>query len=199
MTNLGEVKNGIVSFDDKESAVKSKSKLKTYHSSSEDEESRGSRDQAHQGDKKKQSVDRKSIEHKEKLRQRFLEKQKLSSTETTVKTVTAVKPTGKFYEGSSDEEEEEEDRPDPVQPSGSGDVFKNLKSFSNVWQDSGDEQDEDDSESESSLDSSDSEEEDEEDADVRRANLHKQLLEAAGDATSDPSSQLVMTRYQHKL
>ena len=202
-TNLGEVKNGIVSFDEKTATAKSQSKLKAYHSSSEDEEAGEGGGKSQQAStKKKSSVDKKSTEHKEKLRQRFLEKQKLSSTESSVKPLIITKPKGKYYEGSSDEEDEEKDEKNnqteekPVKES--GDVFKNLKTFSNVWQDSDDEEEDEESESDSSEDSSDSED-NEEESNTKRANLHKQLQEAAGNTNSDPNSKLVITRYDPTL
>ena len=205
-THLGELKNGIVSFDEKSAAAKSQSKLKAYHSSSEDEEGGGGGGKLQQAKtKRKSSVDKKSIEHKEKLRQRFLEKQKLSTAETAVKPQQIAKPKGKYYEGSSDEEEEEEEnKEEKNNQTGvehvkeSGDVFKNLKTFSNVWQDSDDEEENDDSESDSSEDSSESEE-DEEETNTKRANLHKQLQETAGNTDSDPNSKHLITRYDPTL
>jgi len=201
-TNLGEVNNGIVSFDEKTAAAKSQSKSKAYHSSSEEEEGGGGLSQQ-VNTKKKSSVVKKSIEDKEKLRQRFLEKQKLSTAEKAVKPLQVAKPKGKYYEGSSDEEEEE-NKEDKNNQTGeehvkeSGDVFKNLKTFSNVWQDSDDEEEDDDSESDSTEDSSESEE-DEEVSNTKRANLHKQLQETAGNTDSDPNSKHVITRYDPTL
>ena len=200
ITNLGEVKNGIVSFDEKTATAKSQSQA--YHSSSEeDEEAGGGGDNSQQASvKKKSTVDKKSTEHKEKLKQRFLEKQKLSSKETAVKPQKVTKPKGKYYEGSSDEEEEEEEtniQTEEKNVKESGDVFKNLKTFSNVWQDSDDEEEDEESESDSSEDSSS--EEDEEESNTKRANLHKQLQESAGNTDTNPNSKLVITRYDPTL
>merc|ERR1712098_168226 len=104
-----------------------------------------------------------TAEDKEKLRQRFLEKQKLagvSQNNTSQQSKSPKSKNSKYYEGSSDEEEQD-DSQDQDQVKSTGDVMKTFKSFSNLWKDS----DEEEADSESSDSSSDSSSEDEEDDD----------------------------------
>ena len=85
ISDLGTTANGIVSFDDndKVSGPLDKSKVvKAYHSSSEDEADPTSKVSDNSKHKSSKSV--KTAEDKEKLRQRFLEKQKLAGSESSL-------------------------------------------------------------------------------------------------------------------
>merc|ERR1712133_186346 len=125
---------------------------------------------------KKNKIDIHSSEHKEKLRQRFLERQKLTQSidDKPAKEI-KTKKNNKYYEGSSEEEEDDaQEKPTEIANKTSTEVLKTFKSFSNIWQDSDDEKDDDDEhDSDSSSDSSsqdqDDEEDDEEQLEERRA------------------------------
>lgn len=210
--NIGEVKNGIVSFDHDKSPTKSHQKKTAYHSSSEDEDGGGvggGGEAADEGRKVNQSHsnkkqnDTKSTEHKEKLRQRFLEKQKLTETDhgASQKSKTIRNQKGKFYEGSSDEEEEI--IPEDNETKSSVEVLKKFQSFSNIWQDSDDENksDEDDEE-ESSSDSSSSDSEDDDDvaekAEEKKKELRRKLqqsVEVSDSKISKQNNGAMITRY----
>merc|ERR1712126_95126 len=105
---------------------------------------------------KKNKIDIHSSEHKEKLRQRFLERQKLTqSIDDKPSKEIKTKKNNKYYEGSSDEEDEVQEKPTEIANKTSTEVLKTFKSFSNIWQDSDDEKDDDDEhDSDSSSDSS---------------------------------------------
>merc|ERR1712106_169210 len=140
--NMGKVENGIVMFENDEAG---KEKLlavnKKYHSSSEDEEE-DKRKAEKKLKKKKAKEDIKSVEFKKKMTKRFLEKQKAiqestSATEVKSSKKEKSKNNGKYHEDTSDEEEAE----DASGKTGT-DVLKTLKSFSNFWQDSDNEEEE---------------------------------------------------------
>jgi len=125
----------VISFENEgQSEVYNKAKsTKSYHSSSEDEDSG-------QAKKKKMKKDTSSLTHKTMIRERFLKKQKLVQEvdEETGKEETkssAKVEKGKFYEGSSDEEEEQE-----TVGKTAGEVMGDFKTFSSVWQDSDEEE-----------------------------------------------------------
>merc|ERR1712126_176133 len=102
---------------------------------------------------KKNKIDIHSSEHKEKLRQRFLERQKLTQSidDKPAKEI-KTKKNNKYYEGSSDEEEDDaQEKPTEIANKTSTEVLKTFKSFSNIWQDSDDEKD---NEEEDDFDSS---------------------------------------------
>jgi hypothetical protein len=111
--NMGKIENGIVMFENDEAG---KEKLlavnKKYHSSSEDEEE-VKRKAEKKLKKKKNKEDIKSVEFKEKMTKRFLEKQKAtqelaSNSEDKSKSKEKGTSKSKFYEDTSDEEEAED-------------------------------------------------------------------------------------------
>jgi len=90
--------------------------------------------------KRKVKEDIKSVEFKEKMTKRFLEKQKeKESVSTALKSSSSATTStnkGKYYEDTSDEEESEE-----VSGKTGAAVLKTFQSFSNFWQDSDEEED----------------------------------------------------------
>merc|ERR1719450_58079 len=112
-TNTGKVNNGIVSFEQDDHLEKQVKKKAVYHSSSEDEEV--SKTDVIENKQKKNKIDIHSSEHKEKLRQRFLERQKLTQSidDKPAKEI-KTKKNNKYYEGSSDEEDEVQEKPTEI-------------------------------------------------------------------------------------
>jgi len=140
--NMGKVENGIVMFEDDESGKATLLAVdKKYHSSSEEEEENEEDKRVKEKKaKKKVKEDIKSAEFKEKMTQRFLEKQKAIKEAQSGKVENSSKEKsrnkGKVYEDTSDEEDAEE-----ISGKTGADVLKTFQSFSNFWQDSDDEGD----------------------------------------------------------
>ena len=195
--NTGKVANGIVSFDQDECFKKQVKGKAVYHSSSEDDVEVDKKD-ATEKSSKKNRIDIHSSEHKKKLRQRFLEKQKLtqSSDNKPFKEV-KEKKNNKYYEGSSDEEDEaKEEIPNENVNKTSTDVLKTFKSFSNVWQDTDEETDDSDSDSDpSSTDQNEVSEVEEEQSEEKRAEIKRKLQKTTEKVENRNESKLQMTRY----
>jgi len=129
--NIGEIRNGVVRFDNEEAGEDNCLALKkVYHSSSEDEVE--TKKLTEKKVKKKAKDDIRSKEFKNKMTKRFLEKQKdqPKQVKNTVEKKESTKSKSKYYEDSSDESEDE------VKGKTGTDVLKTFQSFSNVWQDS---------------------------------------------------------------